>query len=576
MPYDSVPVRASGLSWRLMSCLLSVVASLATSLLAAPTAHAAAPEVRGTWLTTTNEDHIRTGANTATVMRDLRNIGLNAVYVETWKNGYTNFPSRVLKSVIGTTDRNPTIGASRDLVQETLIQAHRQGMNYYGWFEYGAMTEYIAAGGNPSNPLSTYMKNRGWLLQNQAGQYADGTNGGFAFMNVAVPQVRQFIIDMTLEAVNRYDFDGIQFDDHMAWPVNFGFDATTINLYTSQTGNPAPTSPTNSQFSAWRQQQVTSFADQLYAAVKTARPELVVSISPSITSFSTTQYNANWPQWESQGLFDEFAVQMYRDNISSFNSIVNAQVNPFKPDDLDKLVMGLRINPASSATPFADLQQMIQRSRTEGAAGHSLWYSAGARDLYGPQLTAFYDVAGAGHAPNPQFPLDWRPAPLVAVLSGTNPDDWTVEVAAAGRYRIVARLGTAANAPWSEIAAVELTAGTQQFAIPGAKQVELLVDRRSPTSFLGDFNGDLVVDGADLLLWQQGFASAVGVPSTGDANRDGRIDAQDLLAWKFNLGVTMAPPAPTAITTPEPAALILQAAAVGLIAQRRYRRSPTA
>src|SRR5690606_24444129 len=180
----------------------------------------------------------------------------------------------------------------------------------------------------------TYMKNRGWLLQNQAGQYADGTNGGFAFMNVDAPQVRQFIIDKTLEAVNRYDFDGIQFDDHMAWPVNFGFDATTINLYTSQTGNAAPTSPTNSQFSAWRQQQVTSFADQLYAAVKTARPELVVSISPSITSFSTTQYNANWPQWESQGLFDEFAVQMYRDNISSFNSIVNAQVNPFKPDDL--------------------------------------------------------------------------------------------------------------------------------------------------------------------------------------------------------------------------------------------------
>src|SRR5690606_14638496 len=126
------------------------------------------------------------------------------------------------------------------------------------------------------------------------------------------------------------------------------------------------------------------------------------------TSFSTTQYNANWPQWESQGLFDEFAVQMYRDNISSFNSIVNAQVNPFKPDDLDKLVMRLRINAASSATPFADLQQMIQRSRTEGAAGHSLWYSAGARDLYGPQLPAFYDVAGAGHAPNPQFPLDWR------------------------------------------------------------------------------------------------------------------------------------------------------------------------
>lgn len=552
-------------------CRLSLVVPLLLVTGESPSLQAAAPEVRGTWLTTTNEDHIRTGANTAAVMRDLRNIGLNAVYVETWKNGYTNFPSSVLKSTIGTTDRNPTIGTSRDLVQETLIQAHRNGMNYYGWFEYGAMTEYVGAGGNPSNPLSTYMKNRGWLLQNQAGQYADATNGGFAFMNVAVPEVRQFVIDMTLEAVNRYDFDGIQFDDHMAWPVNFGFDAATIGLYTSQTGNAAPTSPTNAQFSAWRQQQVTAFAAQLYTAVKAARPELKVSISPSITSFSTTQYNANWPLWESQNLFDEFDIQMYRDNISSFNSIVNAQVNPFKPDDLDKLIMGLRINPAASATPYADLQQMIERARTEGAAGHNLWYSAGVRDLYGSQLTAFYDVAGQGHARNPMFPADWRTAPLVGAQSLVATEQWTVDVPAAGRYRIVARLGSATNSPWTEIAAVELAAGSRTFAVPGARQMELLVDRRTPRSFLGDFNGDLIVDGADFILWQQAFAAPLSGATVGDANRDGRVDALDLLAWRFNQGAVWPPLASAMATTPEPSGLFLAAFAGGLLAMRRRR-----
>ena len=556
---------------RLNSWLLSLVALLLPATWSASSLDAAAPEVRGTWLTTTNEDHIRTGANTAAVMRDLRNIGLNSVYVETWKNGYTNFPSRVLKSLIGATDRNPTIGASRDLVQETLIQAHRNGMSYYGWFEYGVMTEYVGADGNPSNPLSTYMKNRGWLLQNQAGQYADATNGGFAFMNVAVPEVRQFVIDMTLEAVNRYDFDGIQFDDHMAWPVNFGFDATTIGLYTSQTGNAAPTSPTNSQFSAWRQQQVTAFAAQLYTAVKGARPELKVSVSPSITSFSTTQYNANWPLWESQDLFDEYAIQMYRDNVSSFNSIVNAQVNSFKPEDLDKLIMGLRINPAASATPWADLQQMIQRARTEGVAGHNLWYSAGVRDLYGPQLTAFYDVAGQGQAPNPMFPADWRPGPLVGAQSLVAPEEWTVEVEAAGRYRIVARLGSGANSPWTEIAAVELAAGSSTLSVPGARQVELLVDRRTPTSFLGDFNGDLAVDGADFLLWQQKLAAPLGVAAVGDANRDGRVDAQDLLAWQLNQGGVLPPLASATATTPEPSGIWLAPFAGGLMAAHRRR-----
>jgi uncharacterized lipoprotein YddW (UPF0748 family) len=46
-------------------------------------------EVRGTWLTTTANDAIATPARTAATMRRLREIGINTVYVEVWKNGYT-------------------------------------------------------------------------------------------------------------------------------------------------------------------------------------------------------------------------------------------------------------------------------------------------------------------------------------------------------------------------------------------------------------------------------------------------------------------------------------------------------
>ncbi|TWU23653.1 glycoside hydrolase family 10 protein [Bythopirellula polymerisocia] len=529
---------------------------------------AATPEVRGTWLTTTGVDHIRTGFNTEGTMHDLRAVGLNTVYVETWKNGYTNFPSQTLKALIGTTDRNPTIGTTRDLVQETLIHAHRNQMEYYGWFEYGAMSQYIGAGGNPNNPLSNYMKNRGWLLKNQSGQYADSTNGGFAYMNIAVPEVRQFIIGMTLEAVNRYDLDGIQFDDHMAWPVNFGFDSTTINLYTSQTGNPAPTSPTNSQFSAWRQQKVTKFASEFYSAVKSARPEIKFSISPSITSFSTTNYNADWPLWESQGIFDEFAIQMYRSSLSSFNSIVNQQVTPFEPNDLDKLVFGLRINP-SPLTPYNDVQSMIQRSRTEGAAGHSLWFSSGVLDIYESQLTSFYDVAGQGQAQNPNFSADHRPAPLVASSLGSGL--WDVKVTNADRYRIVAKIGSF----WTEFNVAELNAGSQLIQVPGATQVELLVDRRTATSFLGDFDGDFDVDASDFILWQRGKGLTSGATAMdGDANADGKVDALDLARWQLNYGWFQANGAVSQHSIPEPSAnAILSVIILGWLIQIRHFKS---
>ena len=66
----------------------------------------ATPEVRGTWLSTTGPDHIQSGFNTESVMSELRTIGLNTVYVETWKNGYTNYPSQALAGVTGGIDRN--------------------------------------------------------------------------------------------------------------------------------------------------------------------------------------------------------------------------------------------------------------------------------------------------------------------------------------------------------------------------------------------------------------------------------------------------------------------------------------
>ncbi len=510
---------------------------------------AAAPEVRGTWITTTGVDHIRTGANTRDVIGDLRAIGLNTVYVETWKNGYTNYPSPRLAGITGGVDRSTFLG-TRDLVQETLIEAHRNQMAHVGWFEYGFAAQFVGSGGNPNNPLATYMKNQGWLLQNQSGQYGDGTNG-FAWMNPTVPEVRQFLIDITLEAVNRYDLDGIQFDDRLAWPVQFGFDATTISLYTQQTGLPAPTSPTSTSFRNWRQAKVTEFASQLYSAVKTARPDVLVSVAPSITTFSTINYNADWPAWESQGLFDEFVPQAYRaafDGPNGFDSIIDAQVAPFKPDDLEKLVVGLRINGTGASTPYDDLQAMIQRSRTEGAAGHSLWYSAGVRDLYASQLTSFYDVATQGHAENPQFPSGHRPAPVVATLEVGAPDAWSAEVDAAGRYRLVAKVGSF----WKELAAVNLEAGAHAFQVAGASQVELLVDRRTGASFLGDFNADNFVDGSDFLTWQRGLGVAAASPASGDANRDGKVDAVDLLAWRLNFGADLTLASPSQAAIPEP------------------------
>ncbi|MEQ8208213.1 MAG: family 10 glycosylhydrolase [Lacipirellulaceae bacterium] len=525
-----------------------LLTTLTAAMVASTLLQAAPAEVRGTWLTTTGPDHIRSGFNTESVTGDLRSIGLNTVYVESWKNGYTNFPSPTLATLTGGPDRSTFLGSNRDLMQETLINAHRNQMNVSAWFEYGFAAQFVGSGGTPSNPLATHMRNQGWLLQDQTGQFANGSNG-FAWMNPAVPEVRQFLIDITLEAVERYDLDGIQFDDRLAWPREFGWDPTTAGLYHADTGNLLPLNVNDTAFSNWRQQQVSEFAAELSAAVRSARPDLQLSVSPSIAGFSEPNFNADWTTWVDDDLFDEFVPQVYRSSIGSFNSTIDSQVAPFEPNDLDELIVGIRINGSGAATPAADVLQMINRTRQEGAAGHSLWYSSGVRDLYDDELESFYDVAGEGHADNPNFPTDHRPAPLVASSVGAN--DWNVNVTEAGRYRVIGRQGGI----WKELTVAALDAGTHQLAAANVTQLELLVDRRSSTVLLGDFGDDGNIAGNDFLKWQTAKSLVNPESSLGDANLDGLVDSLDLERWQLNYGWSSSPLAQQTFLVPEPGSI---------------------
>lgn len=545
-------MRAAGCTFRTLS-VVAVLAALPTPVLAA------APEVRGTWLTTTGPDHIRTGANTEAVMAELRDIGLNTVYVETWKNGYTNFPSPTMQALIGR-DRAPYLGTTRDLVQETVLQAHRNELNYVGWFEYGFAAEFVGSGGLPATPLGATMRQNGWLLQDQSGAYGNSSNG-FAWMNPAAPEVRQLLIDITLETVERYDLDGVQFDDRLAWPREFGWDATTAAIYQQETGRSLPANINDADFRNWRQDKVTLFVEELTAAVHAVRPDLLLSVSPSITNFSEVNYNAEWPQWQDAGLFDEYAVQVYRDNYASFNATLTGQVSQFPASERGELVVGLRGNGTGANTPIDDLLQMITRSREVGAGGHSIFYSKAVRDDYGAQLTAFYDIANEGQAVNPLLGPDHRPAPIVASAAAVNL--WNVDIAEGRPYSLIGKI----NGSWREVSRGYFPAGERSLTVFGATEVELLADNR-PLEPL-DFNGDGKVDAADYTVWRDTFGSITDLRA--DANGDSFVNRLDYDLWSGAYGFMQT--GASAVPEPTTAPLLMISSLCLLLDNTRKRRN---
>lgn len=86
-----------------------------------------------------------------------------------------------------------------------------------------------------------------------------------------------------------------------------------------------------------------------------------------------------------------------------------------------------------------------------------------------------------------------------------------------------------------------------------------------------DFNGDLVVNGSDFLIWQRGVGTASPTLANGNANGDNAVDGLDLAVWQSQFGNGAS--ASTAVV-PEPLSgcLLLVGASVFAIG-RRWRRA---
>lgn len=408
---------ASPLSRMVFSCvLLGVLVSCAARAGGSPEAPA---EVRGTWLTTTANTHIATPEDTANTMRTLRGIGLNTVYVECWKNGYTQYPSEVLERTIGV-DRRPNLMKqdpsdpdkpieARDLLGEAIEAAHDNELFVIGWFEYG----FMAAHKDTDNHLRRMYPH--WLSEDQEGNTV--APNGFVWMNPLHPETRRFLLDIVLEAVDKYDLDGVQLDDRIVWPYyTMGYDDFTVAWYRNEHGGAAPPEdPRDPEWMRWRADKINEYAKQFVREIREARPNLIVSLSPAPYPWCYQNYLLEWPTWaawepgNAEGIWwDEFIPQCYRYDFPAFKATWDQQVGNLHEagasDRVGDMLAGvLTTGSRPDPVPWADLEQAIEHVRATGGGGHVWWFSRGVLDEYPDEIRALYDVEHRGHAPHPKL-----------------------------------------------------------------------------------------------------------------------------------------------------------------------------
>jgi uncharacterized lipoprotein YddW (UPF0748 family) len=343
-------------------------------------------ELRGLWITNLGGALMYSSTRLDETVAEAKQLGFNTLYPAVWNRGYSSYPSPIAKQA-GALGRDPLTSIPLLPCQDSLAgyvrQAKRQNLRLIPWFEYGLWipTSSRLAKAHPD-----------WLTQMRNGQQVanpyppskviphwlddirlEVMGGNQAWLNPFHPEVQQFLTDLIVDVVTRYDVDGIQLDDHFGLAVDFGYDPFTEELYAADHGGMLPPlDSSDPQWMAWRAERLTGFMTQIHDAVKAANPKAIISLSPNTPDFAYRNYLQDWSRWVDLGLIDEAIAQVYRPDLTSFEDLL------YSPELLRlqgqlPLSVGIYTGPGRNGKPIADTLAQAQASLAAGYDGFAFF-----------------------------------------------------------------------------------------------------------------------------------------------------------------------------------------------------------
>ena len=327
---------------------------------------AAGSEIRGVWMTSNDMDIMLDRPKLETAFDQLADLNFNTLYPVVWNSGYVLYPSTTAQQE----NIQPFIRRGfqdYDVLEEVTAQAHDRGLLVVPWFEFGFMTP----------PTSELARNHpDWVTQKRDGTKTwVGAAGEVVWLNPFKQEVQQFLLNLVAEVLNQYDVDGIQFDDHISLPVEFGYDRYTRTLYNQETGRAAPNNPRDPAWMAWRANKITHFVAKLKQVVEAKKPGAILSIAPNPYDTAYNSYLQDWVTWVNRDLVDEIIIQVYRHEMSAFtNQLSRPEVQATRrkiPTGVGVLT-GLRTKPV----PIGFIQQKVQAARGQGLGVSFFYYES--------------------------------------------------------------------------------------------------------------------------------------------------------------------------------------------------------
>ncbi len=217
-------------------------------------------------------------------------LGLNTVIVQVRPFSDALYKSEIYPYshiITGEQGKDPGYDPLAILIEE----AHARNLIFEAWINpyRVSLTDTLPTNIAQSNPATL---NPEWVRE---------VDGGL-FFDPSIPEVQQLIIDGTVEIINNYDVDGIQFDDYFYPTTDPSFDKEQYDALANGV-----------DLAAWRRENVNTLVKNVYSAIKTADPNCIFGISPQGNNDNNynNQYSDVQLWMSSPGYVDYIMPQIY-------------------------------------------------------------------------------------------------------------------------------------------------------------------------------------------------------------------------------------------------------------------------
>jgi uncharacterized lipoprotein YddW (UPF0748 family) len=237
-----------------------------------------------------------------------KRVGMNAVFVQVRAAGdafYAKSSEPWSEWLTGRQGRRPE--PFWDPMEFMIKEAHQRGLEFHAWLNLNRLVHKSATSVSTDNISYTHPE---WILNYD----------GYKLFDFGIPEVRDFITQVTVNVAKNYDVDGIHFDDYFypyAVPGQTVQDEASFRKYGRGFTNKAD----------WRRNNIDLLVKQIHDALEEVNPRLKFGISPcgvwrnkgtdsegSKTYGALASYDdlfADSRRWIKEGWVDYIAPQVY-------------------------------------------------------------------------------------------------------------------------------------------------------------------------------------------------------------------------------------------------------------------------